>query len=107
MNDLQRLVQVANIAKGLAEPGRQEEAFRYHKVLIETLNDTHKGGEQDALAVFEGIAHVIAQLIANLEVDGRAGICTYIAMRAGILAPIYAEEGMGAQMKTEKQGTVQ
>lgn len=99
MNEMQRLVRVAEIAKGLEDPGRQEEAFRYHGVVIEALNATHKNGEQDALCVYEGLAHVLAQLTANLDDNSRQGVLEFVRVRAGILAPVYGEEGKGASKR--------
>lgn len=97
MKDLKNLVQVAAIAAGLDSPERQAEWKMHHKAIIEALNNSHINGTQDALCVFEALAHTIAQLTANLTPVDRAGIRHFISTRADILAPVYQEAGMGAE----------
>lgn len=99
MNEMERLVRVANIAKGLDDPARQAEMARHHKAIIAALNNSHTNGEQDALSVFEAIAHTLAQLLANQPEHVQAGTLEFIVTRARILAPEYAAAGKGAESR--------
>ncbi|MBX3579983.1 MAG: hypothetical protein KF723_22495 [Rhizobiaceae bacterium] len=101
MVDPRKLRVVENLAAGLAEHGRSEEACRHYKAIVTALNNSHTNGVQDALTVFEGIAMMLGQLTANMGDDEREGLLTYVRCRAERYAPEFRESGKGARHEEE------
>lgn len=93
-------MKVANeIAVGLEAPDRAADVHRYHKILIEALNATHDSGEQDVMAVVDGFAHTLAQLLGGFDADTRRGFLTFIVNRAEWLTDAYVANGNIARLR--------
>lgn len=97
-DDTTTIAEVRNLAAGLQEPARFEEVKRYHRALIETLNRTHTNGEQDALAMLEAIALVLAQQTAALSREERRGWLTFVAVEVEHYAPEFRAAGQAARV---------
>lgn len=102
MIDPKTLAEVENLAAGLREPGRSEEAIRYFEAIFGAMNATHTNGEQDALAVCEAIAMFLGMLTANHEQRSRAGILTYVSYRAELHHQDFKSAGKGARISEEQ-----
>jgi len=78
---------------------RAADVHRFHQVIIAALNETHDDkGEQDSLALFEGIAHVLAQLVGGFDdPDARLGYLHFVVNRAEWLMDVYRAEDNVAQ----------
>jgi hypothetical protein len=96
------LAEAANMARALEEPARVLEVARHHKAIIGALNNSHVNGEQDALCVFEAVAHTLAQLIGGMEERERAGILGYVTARAETLHREYLAAGKVAEHRTDQ-----
>lgn len=91
MNHTQRIAYACSIASNLEEPKRAKDVHRYHQAIVDALNEIHDGNnEQDVLAVMEGFAHAIAQMLAAMDdFDARRGYLEFIVRRAEWLFDAY------------------
>jgi|GEM_PF-5202695 len=75
-NTFEELVQIFD------DPRREAQAVRIHRALLETMNHTHDDGEQDAMAVLEGFARLLAQIVSAADPTTNSGMVEYVAQRA-------------------------
>jgi hypothetical protein len=87
--------EVADIAARLIlDPRRVDDVHRFHQVLIDALNATHdENCEQDLLALMDGFAHTLAQLLGGFDETSRCGYLSFVTHRAVWLADAYAGSG--------------
>ncbi|WP_421849792.1 hypothetical protein [Oricola sp.] len=88
----------------LVKNGSMDDAERYHRCIIEALNNEHDEGARSASAVMEGFARALAQLVANMSPDMATGFLNYIAHRAEELRLAYAQAGTGARVIADGEG---
>lgn len=79
-----------------SDPVRSAEAIQHYEALLAAMNASHVGGEQDALCVFEAVAMLTGQMIANLDKAGRQGAMAYIVDRAHHYAPAFLQAAAAA-----------
>lgn len=80
---------------------RVAEMKRLHRAMHAALSATHTDGEQDALALYEAFALMLAQLIAGVRDDLAHGILLYIRERCLTLRPEFAAAGTAARSYVE------
>lgn len=98
--DLRMLASAADIARALEDPQRVLEVARHHKAMLSALNGSHVNGEQDALCVFEAVAHIMAQLVGGMDEAHRAGILAYVGARAETLHRDFLAAGAVAEHRS-------
>ena len=98
------LSKVIRVAEAFNDPARAAEASRYHKAIIDALNATHTNHEQDALAMFEALGRVLAQLTDGMADDQRMGSLQYALTRASMLRGQFRAAGVEAKHFLEPQG---
>lgn len=86
----------------IAANGRLVEGYRYQKILLDALNAQHDHGAQNAFAVLEGLARVLAQLTAAMPEPQRHGSLNYVMQRANELAPEMLATGAAARHEVEQ-----
>lgn len=96
------MIQPADLAQNLyRDPVRAAEADRLYRALHAALSATHTDGEQDALAVWEALALMIAQLTAGLPDTVANGVLVYIDQRIRHHRPEFATVGKAARHYVE------
>lgn len=102
MLDWSMIAKANEMAKVLEEGPRVLEVARHHKAIVGALNNSHVNGEQDAMCVFEAVAHTLAQLTGGLGEQERRGILNYVSARAETLGDQYRECGKTADFIFEQ-----
>lgn len=95
---------IREIAKGLDDPQRFAETRRHFEAINRALNESHTGGEQDSLCIFEAMGMMLAQLTGALSERERASLLTYAVVRADQLAPEFRKAGKAAAHLIEGRG---
>lgn len=85
----------ADIAAALEQdPERLKLMARYHHAIVGALNATGDArNEQDALAIFEAMAHTLAQQVGASDQPTRLSMLTYVFARAEVLSEMYRDAG--------------
>lgn len=99
MLDYEMLEQAGRIADALdRDPARMKLMAQYHRAIVDALNNTgDERGEQDAIAVFEAMAHTLAQQVGGTDERTRRAVLRYVVARAEMLAELYRSAGNVAE----------
>jgi hypothetical protein len=87
---------IAKIAEGLDDPQRMAEVRQHFEAVNGALNNSHVGGQQDSLCVFEAMGLMLAQLTGALSQQERESLLTYTIVRADMLASEFRKAGKAA-----------
>ncbi|MGB3044166.1 MAG: hypothetical protein WBB98_13365 [Xanthobacteraceae bacterium] len=96
------MIRPADLAQNLyRDPVRAAEAERLYRALHGALSAVHTEGEQDALAIWEALSLMIAQLTAGLPDNVTDGVLAYIEQRVRHHRPEFASVGCAARHRVE------